>query len=322
MAQSPIPPGTYPIQLSSSINPQPKKRRRDEGEIVAFKYAFKPASITQNTPGQYNVSSGIGGNGQLVFDTNTGIQQVFDVREEHNKARECVLVWDDEAKSFTLHALPSTLHLTLNRSTSRNKAPSVSSSTSSKSIPLAKSNTKPQDDEDDEKESPNREEAETPRPKKKSRPSQAVENRQTKGGKGMPSKKPLESAPIPLLSSSTGTTAKTKSTKKGTTKKPTAARGKGKKAVVELSTPTKFKSSEYIEDSDEEIAASESNAPQEEEVDEFANLLGESLAQGEEYDEDEEEDEESEEEEEDEGLGGARLVVGSAIMDDDGSEWI
>ncbi|OCF55019.1 hypothetical protein L486_07675 [Kwoniella mangroviensis CBS 10435] len=352
MAESPVPSGTYPVHFSPSINAQlgvhEKKRRRDENELIAFKYAFKPASITQNTPGQYQVSSGIGGNGQVVFDTNTGIQQVFDVREEHSKARECVLVWDDETKSFTLHALPSTLHLTLNRSTSRNKAPSVTSSTSSKSIPLAKSSTQPQNDEDDDMKSVDttqtQEEAETPRPKKKARPSAAqtqvappVVTRQTKSGKGLPRKKPLESAPIPMLSSSASTSTSAKA-KKTTTKKAKAGagatgKGRGKNegsgVVVEPPTPTKYKSSEYIEDSDEEILASESNNPpaEEEEIDEFANLLGQSLAQADEYDEDQE-DEESEEEEEDEELGGARLVVGSGsgtsrpVIEDDGSEWI
>ncbi|WWD04765.1 hypothetical protein V865_002836 [Kwoniella europaea PYCC6329] len=349
MAGSPVPSGTYPVQFSPSINAQlgvqSKKRRRDENELIAFKYAFKPASITQNTPGQYQVSSGIGGNGQVVFDTNTGIQQVFDVREEHSKARECVLVWDEETKSFTLHALPSTLHLTLNRSTSRNKAPSVTSSTSSKSIPLAKSGTQPQNDEEDGTESVDttqtQEEAEALRPKKKARPSAAqtqvappIVTRQTKSGKGLPRKKPLESAPIPMLSSSASTSTSAKA-KKSTTKKAKAGtgangKGRGKKGsgvVVEPPTPTKYKSSEYIEDSDEEILASESNNPpaEEEEIDEFANLLGQSLAQGDEYDE---EEEESEEEEEDEELGGARLVVGSGsrtsrpAIEDDGSEWI
>ncbi|WWC88766.1 uncharacterized protein L201_003679 [Kwoniella dendrophila CBS 6074] len=348
---SEIPQGTYPLQFSSSINSQwgiggpSKKRRRDEEELVAFRYAFKPASITQNTPGTYNISAGIGNNGQVVFDTNTGIQQSFDVREEHSKARECVLIYNEVTKSFTLHTLPSTLHLTLNRSTSsRAKAASVTSSTSSKSIPLSKLSRDIEDDELDDSGSRLKEENEeetTPRPKKKSRPSvvdDGIETRPTKGGKGLPRKKPLESAPIPILSTTSTTSfgPKTKGVKAKAGKantKSTTTKGKGKKSTVaatqEHDTSTKFKSSEFIEDSDEEIANSESNIPEEEaeeEIDEFANLLGESLAQADNYDDNDEESEEEEEEDDDDGgLGGARLVVGSSVapvIDDDGSEWI
>ncbi|WWC70665.1 uncharacterized protein I206_104616 [Kwoniella pini CBS 10737] len=319
--------GTYPIQFAPSITSQwgAKKRRRDEDDLIAFRYNFKPASITPNTPGSYNVSSGIGGSGQLVFDTNTGIQQVFDVREENSKARECVLIFNEETKSFTLHALPSTLHLTLNRS-SRPKAPSVasiSSSTSSRSIPLSKAqqNSKAEIVPDDEELGGEIEE--TPKVKR-SRPS---EIRQMKSGKSLPRKQPLATAPIPSFSTSNTTTTTKKATKaktkgKTTTKKGSSVKGKKKLETIEPETPTKFKSSEFIEDSDEEIANSEANNPTEDqEFDEFANLLGQSLAQG---DEDDSEEEEDEDDEDDEDLGGARLVVGgsSAALDDDGSEWI
>ncbi|WRT67694.1 uncharacterized protein IL334_004666 [Kwoniella shivajii] len=356
-----IPKGTFPLSFSSSLSSQwgNKKRRRDENEIVAFRYNFKPGSVNEQTPGRYDISAGIGNGGEVVFDTSGG-QQVFDVREESSKPRECVLIYNDETKSFTLHPLPSTLHLTLNRAT-RNKAASISSSTnsttSSISVPLSKPNTKQRGKHDGE-ESQNHDsfssgdgrnevsslldenvaaEDDTPRPKKKSHPSTIepppppILPRATKSGKGLPRKKPMESAPIPVLSGPSSTTAKKSSKAKVTKKVTPKSIGRGKKVsttkTIEPATPTKFKSAEYIEDSDEEIAASESiqGDAEGEEVDEFANLLGESLAQGDAYDNDDDDDEEEEEEsDDDEGLGGARLVVGRSepVLDDDGSEWI
>ncbi|WWC62457.1 uncharacterized protein I303_105053 [Kwoniella dejecticola CBS 10117] len=343
--------GTYPVQFASSITAQwgGKKRRRDEEDLIGFRYNFKPASITPHTPGNYNPSSGIGGNGQLLFDTNTGIQQVFDVREESSKARECVLVFDEETKSFKLHALPSTLYLTLNRS-SKSKAPSIASTSSgsSRSIPLSKAqnDTDAHSEHEGHLNEAEEVEEETPKPKR-SRPSDIVP-RQTKGGKGLPRKQPLASAPIPSFGTSPSTKKSTSTSIKGkgkgkakvaassmtaVKKKGAGATGGGKKKgsaaqehEMQNQTPTKYKSSEFIEDSDEEIANSEAN--QEEGFDEFANLLGQSLAEGDDEEEEEqseeEDDEDEDEDEDDEGLGGARLVVGgnAPVVDDDGSEWI
>ncbi|OCF41485.1 hypothetical protein I317_04688 [Kwoniella heveanensis CBS 569] len=386
-----IPAGDYDLNPSSALLSEwgvTKKRRRDADQLVALRYAFKPASVAQDTPGTYYPDAGIGSNGQVVFDVNGGSQQVFDVREEHGKGRECVLIFDEDTQSFTLHTLPSTLHLTLNRSASAPNArrpPSTISSTSSSSNPLSRSTrtraggiatTSIDDEHEHTSASSSRsreasiggvggedsyvigtEEAndDTPRPKKKSRPSEVPLNsvtassrptgagtgagagasRATKGGKGLPRKKPLESAPIPVLSAppaakakaggKKGTKAKAGTAKSVPPSRSTAAKG-GKKASFATSTANassaastsggaKFKSAEYIEDSDEEIAQSDAaQAPaEEEEVDEFANLLGESLAQGDAYAEeesdDDEDDDDDEEDEEDDALGGARLVV-------------
>ncbi|WVF69372.1 hypothetical protein IAT40_004148 [Kwoniella sp. CBS 6097] len=379
-----IQPGEYDLNLSSALSAEwglSKKRRRDEDQLVALRYAFKPASVTQDTPGTYYPDAGVGSNGQVVFDAQGGNQQVFDVREEHGKGRECVLVFDDETQAFTLHTVPSTLHLTLNRSASASNArrpPSTVSSASSSSNPLsrltraradgnAQSFTEGHSDhgsvassreasvggynEDSQSYVIGAEghDDDTPRPHKKPRPSEAGVSallntpkssaaggatRATKGGKGLPRKKPLESAPIPVLSAppaaktkakaggKKGTKAKASTAKSGSTPRGAAAKG-GKKATTsnsasnQMSTPTgggaKFKSAEYIEDSDEEIAQSDAaQAPaEEEEVDEFASLLGQSLAQGDQYDEesDDDDDDDEDEDEDDDALGGARLVV-------------
>lgn len=58
----------------------------------------------------------------------------------------------------------------------------------------------------------------------------------------------------------------------------------------------------------------------EEEEDELAKLMGQSLAEGADDfqdDEDDDDEEEGEDEDEDEALGGAKVV-----LDDDGSEWL
>ncbi|WVQ96871.1 hypothetical protein IAU59_003978 [Kwoniella sp. CBS 9459] len=362
-----IPPGEYDLNLSSALSSEwglSKKRRRDEEQLIALKYGFKPASVTPDTPGTYYPDSGIGSNGQVVFDVNGGSQQVFDVREEHGKGRECVLIFDDDSHSFTLHSLPSTLNLTVTRSafaSHSHRPPSTISSTSSSSNPLSRSTRtraggKAESDFDRNSMTSSREASisggneesytigaeandDTPRPKKKSRPSgvtpasnSAAPPRATKGGKGLPRKKPLESAPIPVLSAAPATKAKTggkkgstkakaSGGKSGSTARATTAKG-GKKATTSTSTSkqdssstgggAKFKSAEYIEDSDEEIAQSDAaqGPADEEEVDEFANLLGQSLAQGDEYDEEsDEDDDDDEEDDEEDALGGARLVV-------------
>lgn len=185
-----------------------------------------------------------------------------------------------------------------------------------------------------------------------------------KGGKSLPRNKPLESAPIPVIGSARTRSATTNVKNKGGKGKSTGEKGKTKGKKAETTIHRKVKSAEYIEDSDEEIGASEevqlppSSArkprprgkeirEQEEEeeeeeedaMDEFANLLGQSLAEGGDYNDadaegedefeevltkqlqqqyaqndaglgyDDEDDEESESEDEDDDLGGARLVV-------------
>ncbi|WWD18390.1 hypothetical protein CI109_102840 [Kwoniella shandongensis] len=357
-----LPKGTFPLVFSAGLNNQlgiGKKRKKEaDEEPIAIRYTFKPASVNQDTPGVYQ---GRSTGGQVTFDTSNG-RQVFDVREEASKPRECVLVYDEEAQSFTLHPLPSTLHLTLNRtasssSTARRPA-SQGSSTSSTSIPLARRQVGTREDEEDQSSFSSgdmRHEVssmvgaveDTPRPASKKRakptasekerppppiapPALAVPSgngRATKSGKGLPRKKPLESAPIPVLSAPSRTTTakgKTKAKAAAAPKATKASATRGKKAtaaaaVVEPITPTKYKSAEFIEDSDEEAEE------EEEEIDEFANLLGKSLAEADEVrDEEDESEDDDEDEDEDDELGGARLVVrdqGVPIMDD-GSEWI
>lgn len=59
--------------------------------------AFKPASVTHTTPGTYYPSQGSSTSqpAQVVFDVKNG-SQVFDVREETMKGRECVMIFNEE----------------------------------------------------------------------------------------------------------------------------------------------------------------------------------------------------------------------------------
>ncbi|KAK8858502.1 hypothetical protein IAR55_002729 [Kwoniella newhampshirensis] len=355
-----LPKGTFPLVFSAGLNQQlgVGKRRREEDQLLAFRYNFKPASVTRDTPGVYQSHSS---GGRVTFDTSNG-RQVFEVREEASRPRECVLIYDEATQSFTLHPLPSTLHLTLDRNASASlnarHSPSQASSASSSSIPLARRQiAKEELDEEQSSFSSGgtRQEVssmvgaadDTPRPASNKKAKTSLSNtnkpsvrssasagtsgagsRATNGGKGLPRKRPLESAPIPVLTNPPrATKTKGKATSATATSKTTNARGKkaAPAVVVAPITPTKFKSAEFIEDSDEETAGAgedENEEEDDEEEDEFANLLGKSLAEAD--DEDEDEEEESDDEDEDDELGGARLVVrdqGVPILDD-GSEWI
>jgi len=261
-------------------------------------------------------------------------------REEPSKPRECVLVWDDTTESFTLHPLPTTLHLTLNRALSKSKipsskAPSETSSSSSVSVPLAK--RKAQDEEfhaQSQFQSHSRSstggsasagaptvvlgEEITPKAKKSRGSEVSISpiastsaSRASKGGKSLPRKTPAATKP------------KAPSPKK-TAKKANAKSTKGPKAKAAPQPRGKVKSAEIIEDSDVDDdgedegdggAEGEGDGDGEgEEEDIFAKMVGESLAAEDEEDDDDDEGEEEDDEENE--LGGARLVV------DDNSEWI
>lgn len=157
--------------------------------------------------------------------------------------------------------------------------------------------------------------------------------RPTTGGKGLPRKTaPVAAAPPPHAAipdfSRSSTASKLKSTKgksaKAGGKKAVGAKGKKKPPIDPQG---KFKSAEIIEDSEEEYdlrtsevgddaGEGEGDGDGAEEEDDFAKMLGESLAEdadevgevGEEEDEDEDEDEEEDEEEYDDALEGARVV--------------
>lgn len=116
--------------------------------------------------------------------------------------------------------------------------------------------------------------------------------RPTKGGKSIP-RKTLPS--------------------KTTVVKPAPGKGKGgskKRATKAPPTPKGKLSAETIEDSDEDYGLNE-GGDEENIEDEFAKMVGETLAadEGEDGDEGDEEDEDDEEDEEGDELGGATLVV-------------
>ncbi|AFR95060.2 hypothetical protein C343_03150 [Cryptococcus neoformans C23] len=387
------PHGTYNLDLSS-LN-------HKEDELIAMRYAFKPASVTHATPGTYYPSQGSSTNQsvQVVFDVKNG-SQVFDVREETVKGREYVMIFNEGNNTFELHPLSTTLHLTLNRNASHTYAASTSSTTSSSSVPLAANILHTAQEEPPE--ISNRAEDEgtgdgmlrltkrartavvekTGRDKGTSPPHEDLKslkgNRGVgKGGKSLLRNKPLESAPIPVISSARTRSITTNVKNKSGKGKTTGAKSKAKGKKAEITSHSKVKSAEYIEDSDEEIGVSEEvqlpassarklrargketreQAEEEEEeeedgMDEFANLLGQSLAEGGDYNDadaegedefeevltqqlqqqytqsdaalgyDDEDDDESESEDEDDELGGARLVVRQSGVMDDGSEWI
>ncbi|TYJ58905.1 hypothetical protein B9479_000338 [Cryptococcus floricola] len=365
-----IPPGDYDLDLSAFSH--------KGDQFVAFRYGFKPASITATTQGLY-IPTSTSGDGQVVFDVPNG-KQVFDVKpEEGSKGRgkECVMIWNEDTQTFELHPMDTSLNLNLNRTASNSHATSTTgSTTSSASFPLsglphpsasagAGAGSQMGDDLDAEGELEDVVIEDGPIVTKGNEAALSVP--EPKGrGKGAKGKKPMESAPIPII----GTTkapakgkAKAKSKPKATPTKGKAAKAKGKAA--EKTPQGKFKSSEFIQDSDEEIGPSQSvsqtrspipGKPKADDaqdfddgMDEFANLLGASLAEGEfgdaddadgeEYEDvpsqapvqqgyeqypgyaydDEDDDEESESE--DDELGGARLVVRQNAQEDE-SEWI
>jgi hypothetical protein len=283
--------------------------------------AFKPASITPSTPGSLNIDPS--GSRQLAFETPSGGEQVFDAKEETGRSRECVLLWDETTSTFTLHALPTTLVLTLNRSlssTSRKvpaKAASVASSSSSASVPLAT------------KRAGGSSVVEEALPKKRSRPSEVVpppppvpapapapmapSGRAMKGGKSLPRKTLPAHAPLPPVEPVRKAKAPAKgrggAQARGGKAAGTSAAGKrgGKAAAAAAAPKGKFKSAEIIEDSDDEDVDADGGN---EMADEFARMVGESLAAAPSTEAEGEDEEEYEEEDDDEGeLGGARLVV-------------
>ncbi|ADV21774.1 hypothetical protein I305_01811 [Cryptococcus gattii E566] len=388
-----VPRGTYNLDLSCLNHP--------EDELIAMRYAFKPASVTHTTSGTYYPSQGSSSSQpvQVVFDIKNG-SQVFDVREETTKGRECVMIFNEENNAFELYPLSTTLHLTLNRNASHTYAASTSSTSSSSSVPLAVKLHTAQEapPEISNPAADERDEEGIPRPMKRVKTAIAEKRERDKGtsssqedasrlkgnrgvgkgGKSLPRNKPLESAPIPVIGSARTRSATNNVKNKSGKGKSTGAKGKAKGKKAETTIYRKVKSAEYIEDSDEEIGASEEvqlppssarkprprgkeireqeeeeEAEEEEDaMDEFANLLGQSLAEGGDYSDadaegedefeevltkqlqqqyaqndaglgyDDEDDEESESEDEDDDLGGARLVVRQSGVMDDGSEWI
>lgn len=300
--------GSYPLHLGGSLRSDSKKRRRDDEEHVAIRYAFKPVSVDASTPGSLQHTDR---GRQAVLRPKKGPQQVFDVREEESKARECVLIYDPTVQTFTLHAVPTALHFTLNRSLSGKDQPlasrrrSESSSNSSSSVPLARQH--PIGGDADSQSSNEKHEVSSivgpsPAAPKRARPSET--GRVTTGGKSTPRKTvPLaktDPSPTPKpkaqAKSKAAPKAKAKETKKG------GGRGKAHPPPVQIS--GKVKSAEFIEDSDEEYGVDE-------EEDEFAKLVGESLAQDDNAaPQDDSDDDDDEDEDEDDELGGARLVGG------------
>ena len=282
----------------------------------------------------------------LISYRQSGGQQVFDAREESSKTKECALIWDEESQvsiatqavpylisstmqSFPLHLLSTTLNLTLNRNASNatrvpntaaaSRSPSAASTASSVSVPLHKRKHREPDEERDSHSSGDvrlevssmiGEPEDTPKAKK-ARSSEGVSAasapRPTKGGKTLPRKMPA----APEVPSSAPTPVKAiKANKNG--KK--AGKAPKKTAKAPPTPQGKYKSAETIEDSDEEYGLDEGGAHDEGEVeeDEFAKMVGESLAmeqtsgqypaaEEDSSDEEEEDDEEAE-------MGGARLV--------------
>ncbi|KAK1925582.1 RNA polymerase II transcription elongation factor-domain-containing protein [Papiliotrema laurentii] len=343
--------GSYPVTLSPGLFPSTaKKRKRDEGEMIALKYAFKPGSMSSST--ETVITSSSHGSKTLRADTASHGTQVFDMREEQSKARECVLIYDETTNTFSLHALPTTIHLTLDRtasSTSGRTRPSHSespsaSSTSSSSQPLAQKH-RPEDTTT---------RPSTSRPtsqNKKPRQSEvALPDRPTKGGKALPPRppppssaasppKPTPAAPAPAPASGKGKGKNGAKKPPPPTKKSTTKKATPKAPIVPQG---KYKSAEIIEDSDDEYdlgsatakgTASQPPTVEVEEEDEFAKMLAEGLSEQQQqqqaYDDDEDEDDEDEEEddEDDDELGGARLAVRQSAPSASGfgngeSEWL
>lgn len=252
----------------------------------------------------------------LSFDLPTGGSQVFDVREETSKARECVLVWDegsqvrhlgfcppapaDNFQSFVLHALPSTLHLTQNRTLSAQRT-AGSSQVSRAATPRQAT---PADDED-EFEQVDVDVPAPPQPLPPPPPAPATTARARVGGKGI-ARKALPAGVAAITATEPPAPAKKKKAapKKAAAAAPKTTKAKAapkkttpkKKAAAQQPPASKIKSVEIIEDSDDDM-------------DEFADMLGAAVEQagattelpG--YDDDDED-----EEEEDDELGGAQFA--------------
>ncbi len=139
--------------------------------------------------------------------------------------------------------------------------------------------------------------------KAKSNDTISVAPRATKGGQSLPRKTTIQ--PHALIPAPTPQKATARSKKKG----------RGTRATKAPPTPKgKYKSAETIENSDEDYGLNDDDDDQGG-ADEFANLLGECLADklsgtdGDGEEDDEEDEEEDEEEEEGNELEGARLMV-------------
>ncbi|BEI86298.1 hypothetical protein CcaverHIS002_0605850 [Cutaneotrichosporon cavernicola] len=259
--------GTFDLEFADSARDVLRGEKRPHDDVVALKYAFKPASVTSETAGVLEPApSGATGAHVLSFDQANGSSQVFDVREEAGKVRECVLVWDEDRQTFTLHALPSTLHLTLNRTLSG----------------LRKDGAFPV--------------AEAPPPKKK---------RATTAGKGIARKQLPSAADLDPVLPSIEAPKKAVAKKKAAAKKAPVKKAAAKKKAAPASSPSvgKIKSVEIIEDSDDDL-------------DEFADMLGDAMHEA-------MSDEEFEvEEDDDDELGGAQYAgYGGAEAEGD-EEWI
>ncbi|RSH88151.1 uncharacterized protein EHS24_000678 [Apiotrichum porosum] len=310
---SSMPNGTYPLRFApSGANALAGKRARSD-DVVAFRYAFKPASVTSSTPGALEPS----GSGRVLsFDLPTGGSQVFDVREETSKARECVLVWDEGSQSFVLHALPSTLHLTQNRTLSAQRT-AGSSQVSRAATPRQAT---PADDED-EFEQVDVDVPAPPQPLPPPPPAPATTARARVGGKGI-ARKALPAGVAAITATEPPAPAKKKKAapKKAAAAAPKTTKAKAapkkttpkKKAAAQQPPASKIKSVEIIEDSDDDM-------------DEFADMLGAAVEQagattelpG--YDDD---DEDEEEEEEDDELGGAQFAGYNRQGAEEDVEWI
>ncbi|ORX40162.1 hypothetical protein BD324DRAFT_607235 [Kockovaella imperatae] len=326
MAATSNPIVTYPLRLDANLAEGSTSggRSGQGGEISAFRYTFKPGSVS-DIPGY--VTHHRNGTKEVMFDI-----AVFDVREEPGKSRECVLVFDAQAGGYVLRLLPTTYHLTLNRNASSTTRPntgtsqvSSASTGSSASVPLS-GQRRPEPGNDVFGDT-------TPRPSKKPRPSEPSAS-QSKGSNG----DPLAFALTPPSNA--------RRSGKGGTKKATAnvkaKKGKiGAKPNKSVKAPPvpdgKFKSAEIIEDSEEEYdlgeGQSDAQEPEDNDDDEFARMVGESLAEPDEqplpeplierrYEDEESTSDEGEESDDDE-LGGARLVGNNgAPMNNGESEWL
>ena len=216
-------------------------------------------------------------------------------------------------QTFTLHAVPTTLHLTLNRSLSGKDQPlasrrrSQSSSNSSSSVPLARHRATGGGDADSQSSNEKNEVSSivgpSPAAPKRSKPSAA--GRATTGGKSTPRKTIPLAKPDPSPTPKPKAAAKAKAAPKAKVKETKKGGGRGKPPPPPVQISGKVKSAEFIEDSDEEYGV-------EEEEDEFAKLVGESLAQDDNAapPQDESDEDDDEDEDEDDELGGARLVGG------------
>lgn len=238
--------------------------------------------------------------------------QVFDIREETAKSRECVLVWDGEREvssfflgfipsstlpwcalaaddqCYVLHALPTTWHLTQNRTLSaqRSEGPFARPPSPPPAVPAKR---KPAQTGA----LPSAATVDVPkRAKKAAKPKKAA------APKAPPAPKPAAAPKLP-------TTKKAAAPKKAPAKK---AAAKGKQA-----TPSKVKSAEYIEDSspEPEPTSEMQDDGGMDDMDEFEDMLGKAMEE-----EGEEDEEEEFEEDEDDELGGAQLGAGGYGNDD------